>query len=190
MFEIIYADPPWTYTDPANAGNRGAVHKYPLMSNYEIQRIPVEKIAAENSVCFLWVTAPLLLEGIDTLEAWGFKYITKAFTWVKTNKNGTIKLGMGHYTRANSEDVILGVRGKRLERADKSVSQIIIAPAEEHSKKPGEVRERINKLYPNTRKIELFSRTENPGWISLGYDINNKDIREEILQYITENPVR
>jgi len=77
-FDIIYADPPWTYNDTANSGKRGVAHKYPLLTNYEIQRLPIEKIAAENSVCFLWVTSPLLKEGINTLEVWGFRYVTKA----------------------------------------------------------------------------------------------------------------
>ena len=55
-YKVIYADPPWTYTDKCHAGNRGAEYKYPCMSLSEIQKLPVESIAADNSILFMWVT--------------------------------------------------------------------------------------------------------------------------------------
>ena len=35
-YNIIYADPPWSYKDKALAGNRGACCKYPTMSIEDI----------------------------------------------------------------------------------------------------------------------------------------------------------
>lgn len=179
MYQIIYADPPWTYRDSASAGGRGAEHKYPLLTNYDIKRLRVDKISADNSVCFLWVTSPLLKDGIETLEAWGFRYVTKAFTWIKVAKNGNPKIGMGHWTRANSEDVLLGVRGKP-KRINAGVSQVILGPAARHSEKPAEVRDKIVQLMGDVPRIELFSRHIVTGWDSLGLDVGTGDIRDKL----------
>ena len=104
-YEIIYADPPWSYKVWSDKGKgRSAERHYPTMDKKDIQLLPVCKIAAKNSVLFLWVTAPCLLEGIELITAWGFKYKTVAFTWVKQNKKSDgIFTGMGYYTRANAE---------------------------------------------------------------------------------------
>jgi len=60
---------------------------------------------------FLWVTFPLLQEGIDTLKKWGFTYKTVAFNWVKKNKKAdSFFWGMGNWTRSNSEICLLGVK--------------------------------------------------------------------------------
>ena len=86
--EIILADPPWNYKDKANAGKRGASHKYMTQSDNWIKNLPVEKIAADDAVLFLWVTMPFLPVGLEVMESWGFKFKTNAFTWVKTTKDG------------------------------------------------------------------------------------------------------
>ena len=107
-YQIIYADPPWKYNDKMEMkgvhGNiRGASSFYPTMSIEQIKAIPVSDISDDNCVLFLWVVFPLLQEGLDTIRAWGFKYKTCAFNWVKTTNGGYIHLGMGHYTRGNAE---------------------------------------------------------------------------------------
>jgi hypothetical protein len=40
----------------------------------EICALPVEAIAAPDSVLFLWITAPLLPDGLTVMQAWGFTY--------------------------------------------------------------------------------------------------------------------
>jgi N6-adenosine-specific RNA methylase IME4 len=79
-YNIIYADPPWTYKDKASAGFRGAYYKYPLMSLADIKAMNVNDIAAANTVLFLWATMPLLAEALAVMAAWGFTYKTCAFT--------------------------------------------------------------------------------------------------------------
>ena len=85
-FNVIYADPPWTYKDKAKAGNRGACFKYDTMSKKDIDELPVSNLAADDCILFLWVTMPKLSECWELIEKWGFKYKTVAFTWVKKNK--------------------------------------------------------------------------------------------------------
>lgn len=127
-------------------------------------------------------------------EAWGFKVRTmKGFTWVKLNQlaeqhinkaleagqiddfydflnmlNTQTRMNGGNYTRANSEDLLIAVRGAGLERANASVKQVIYSPLGEHSEKPWEARHRLELLYGDTSRIELFARREIPGWDTWG----------------------
>ena len=83
VYNIIYADPPWNYSnnqchDPTRGGK-----VYPLMSQDEIKALPVASIAAPDCALFLWATMPKLQEALDVIAAWGFRYVTCAFTWVK-----------------------------------------------------------------------------------------------------------
>ena len=142
------------------------------MTKAEIQNLPVRKIAADNSMLFLWVTAPCLIEGIELITAWGFTYKTVAFTWVKQNKkNDKIFTGMGYYTRSNAEYCLLATRGKVLERKSRSVSSAVISHIERHSQKPTEVRERIVWLLGDIPRIELFARQQTDGWDCWGNEL-------------------
>lgn len=178
-FGIILADCPWTYDDHANAGKRGAVHKYPLMEQADLCKLPVHMLAADDCVLFSWSTWPKLAEGIEVIESWGFTYKTCGFVWVKVSKAGTPLLGMGRWSRSNSEMVLIGVRGKP-QRASAGVNQIITAPRGRHSAKPPETRDRIVKLCGDVPRVELFARETCPGWTSLGFDIDGRDLRESI----------
>ena len=59
-YNIIYADPPWFYKDKANAGKRGACHKYSVMKTEDICKLPIRDIADKDCILFLWVTMPKL----------------------------------------------------------------------------------------------------------------------------------
>ena len=83
-FEIIYADPAWSYDDKATAGDRGAAFKYPVMSVEDICALDVQAHTAPDCACFMWATPPCLPEAFQVMAAWGFKYSTIAFVWVKT----------------------------------------------------------------------------------------------------------
>lgn len=179
-YNIIYADPPWTYTDKARAGDRGVEFKYPTMNFKDISNLPVKNIAEDHAVLFLWATMPLLPEIIPVMTNWGFSYKTVAFTWVKRNKKALSWFwGMGNWTRSNAELCLLGVRGK-IKRVNAGIHSIVEAPIGQHSSKPDEVRDRIVQLMGDIPRVELFARETDIGWDSIGYDINGKDIREVI----------
>lgn len=134
--------------------------------------MPINKVAADNSALFLWVTAPCLIEGIELIRAWGFTYKTIAFTWIKQNKQSDgIFMGMGHYTRANAEFCLFATRGKGLERKSHKVSSVLISHRERHSQKPKEARERIVKLFGDIPRIELFARQQADGWDCWGNEV-------------------
>jgi len=168
-YKIIYADPPWEYTDKALSGDRGACCKYPVLSLEDLKQLPVSKITDDDCILFLWATFPLIQEALDLINVWGFTYKTKAFTWVKKNKNGTIFMGMGNWTRSNDEICLLATKGKP-KRIDAGISSVVISNIQEHSKKPDEVRKRIIQLVGDLPRIELFARTKIHGWDTFGDD--------------------
>lgn len=120
----------------------------------------------------LWVTAPCFEEGLELIKAWGFTYKTVGFTWVKLNKKSNkFFMGMGYYTRSNAEYCLLATRGKVLERKSHSVSSVLCTHIEEHSKKPDITRERIEELFGNIPRIELFARQYADGWDCWGNEV-------------------
>jgi len=171
-YNIIYADPPWSYRDMALAGNRGACCKYSVMSIKDICDLPIHNIADDNCILFMWVTMPILNECFDVIKAWGFKYKTCAFTWVKKNKKSESWFwGMGSWTRSNAEICLLATKGKP-QRMSASVHQIIDTPIEKHSKKPDIVRDKIVELCGDLPRVELFARQPTEGWAVWGNEVN------------------
>lgn len=142
-YTLIYADPPWTYRDKAADGERGAGFKYPVMNVLDICRLPVWDLAADDCLLAMWWVPTQPVEALKVVEAWGFRLMTmKGFTWHKTNKHkGNSAIGMGHMTRANSEDCLFAVRGKLPARMDASICQHVTAPRLENSRKPDVIRE-------------------------------------------------
>ena len=171
-YNIIYADPAWTYKVwTAKGGHKSASAHYPTMNIEDIKKLPVKDITDDNCVLFIWVTMPNLLEGIETIKSWGFKYKTCGFTWLKTyKKNGNPVCGLGYWTRSNAELCLLATKGKP-KRIDKSVYQAVVEPLREHSRKPDCVRERIVKLMGDLPRIELFARQKVDGWDNWGNEI-------------------
>ena len=187
-YKIIYADPPWQYRVYSKKGQgRSVENHYHTMNIKDIMALPVDKIADKDCILFLWITFPCLKEGIEVMERWGFKYKTCGFNWVKRNKKkNTYFMGLGFWTRSNSEVCLIGTKGQP-KRVSKSVSQICDARIMEHSKKPAEIRERIVELCGELPRVELFARDKVKGWDSLGDEIDGKDIREALREVIENN---
>ena len=171
-YSIIYADPPWAYRVWSKKGQEStAASHYSTMSVQEIKSLPVEEIAANDCALFLWATYPNLVEAFEVLKAWGFKYKTVAFTWVKQNrKSDGLFTGMGYWTRANAEICLLATRGHP-KRINANVRQVILSHVEEHSKKPDEARDRIVKLMGDLPRVELFARQATEGWDVWGNEV-------------------
>ncbi|MCL2410704.1 MAG: MT-A70 family methyltransferase [Treponema sp.] len=189
-YQIIYADPPWAYLWGAgkNGGNFAPEKHYKTMSTEEICAINVKCLRDKNCALFLWTTMPTLPDGIKVMESWGFKYKTCAFAWVKTKKDGMPLAGMGSYTKSNIEVCLLGMRG-HIKAVDKTVPQIVMHQRLGHSTKPPVVRERIEQLFGNLSRIELFARQKVDGWDAIGYGIDGISIEEKIKQIINPNYV-
>ena len=171
-YSCILCDPPWAYRVWNKKGpGRCAENHYPTMTLQNICALPVAEIADKDCALFLWATYPNLQEAFDVINAWGFKYKTVAFTWVKRNKKSSgWFVGLGYWTRANAEVCLLATKGSP-RRMSKSVRQIIDTAVERHSKKPDITRERIVELLGDVPRIELFAREKADGWDVFGNEV-------------------
>jgi N6-adenosine-specific RNA methylase IME4 len=173
MYQLIYADPPWHFRVHSEKGEgRSAIQHYSVMSLEDIENMPIKEISEDNSVCLMWVIDPMIEQGYQVMRAWGFTPKTVGFYWVKQNiKSEGFFTGLGYYTRANPEQCILGTRGKGLPRKDKGVKRLIVAPRGRHSAKPIEAYERIERLFGNVSRVELFARNSRQGWSAFGNQV-------------------
>jgi N6-adenosine-specific RNA methylase IME4 len=151
------------------------------MAIEDIAALPIKSIAADDCALFLWTCWPTLSDAWDLLEAWDFEYKTCAFDWMKAHagqldmlRDDTDALvGMGYWTRANSEPCLLATRGKP-KRLHADVRQGIIEPRRQHSRKPDCVHERIERLVEGPY-LELFARQSRPGWTTWGNEATKFD---------------
>ena len=172
-YQIIYADPPWTYADKKNNDPKMGGITYPTMSLEDIKNLPVQNISHKNCALALWATMPLLKEAIEVIEAWGFKYITCLFNWVKLNPKGIgIYSGLGHWVNGNAELCLFGKKGSPA-RMVKNVKQIQMWPRTRHSAKPPQIRNEIVRLFGDLPRIELFARERAENWDVWGNEVKS-----------------
>lgn len=171
-FDIVYADPPWDYQGQlqhAGKGGRdtgGAQRHYPTIPLAGLKQLPVASIASADSLLFMWATGPHLDQAIDLGKSWGFAWATVAFVWDKCIVNP------GYYTMSQCEFCLVFKRGHiPTPRGARNVRQFVVAERRAHSAKPEEVRHRIDAMFPNATKIELFARNAAHGsWTTWGLE--------------------
>jgi N6-adenosine-specific RNA methylase IME4 len=187
-YGVILADPPWRFRTwdqreaiprtRTNGTNVLAATHYGTMPIEELQTLPIGDLATSDCSLFLWCCWPNLLDALSVVDAWGFEFKTAAFVWTKAHA-GQLELfqddietlmGMGYWTRANSEPCLLATRG-RPKRINADVRQAIIAPRREHSRKPDGIHERIERLVAGPY-LELFARQRRPGWDCWGDEVD------------------
>jgi N6-adenosine-specific RNA methylase IME4 len=163
-YQVLYADPPWDYNHGTDSHGRADQH-YNVMSLEAICNLPINGLADDNAVLFLWVTTPMLEKSLSVVHAWGFEYKT-FFVWDK------VKHVMGHYSSVRHEVLFLCIKGVYPKQSKTLRDSVIsIERSGNHSEKPEEFRQLIEELYPHGNKIELFPRgqTTPPGWERWGY---------------------
>lgn len=183
-YNIVYADPPWSYNDKKCEG--AAERQYKCIPLKDLCALPIKELLADDAILFLWATYPKIEDALILIKAWGFAYKSIAFQWVKLNKRGKgFFFGLGRWTRGNTEPCLIAVKGKP-KRISPKVSQLIFSPLQKHSTKPAVVREKIIELIGDLPRIELFAREKAFGWDCLGNEIDNKDIRQALEEKINE----
>jgi site-specific DNA-methyltransferase (adenine-specific) len=173
-YQIIYADPPWTYEKTGGVKNSRGMAKqfYNTMSLEDIQNLPVNGIADTSCALFLWATYPKMPDALKVVSSWGFDYFGLGFEWIKKTKNGKDFFGMGYWTRANSEPLLMGFKGK-MKPLRHDIRQIVEYQIDTHSKKPGIIRDKIVGLVGDLPRIELFAREKVVGWDCWGNEVES-----------------
>ena len=174
-YDIIYTDPPWNYKGNKSTSGSCATNFYPTMSVKEMTR-DIEVPAADNCLMFMWTSSPHLDQAIELGRSWGFSYSTVGFVWNKEKPN------VGYYTMSQVELCLIFKRGKiPTPRGSRSVRQYLSEPRREHSRKPAEIRRRIEEMFPTQTKLEMFARTSIPGWDVMGNETDKFDHESSLL---------
>jgi len=173
-YGVLYVDPPWDYKGQkqhAGAGSKdtgGAIKHYGTVKLKDLKRLDVGSVCADDCILFMWATNPHLDQAIDLLKAWGFKWATVGFVWNKQRVNP------GFYTMSQCEMVLIGKKGKIPKpRGARNIRQYVRKLRGPHSAKPAEVRKRIEAMFPDQNKLELFARTRSEGWDVWGNEVNS-----------------
>lgn len=166
-YQLIYADPPWSYRNKKTGGSHtsGSEDQYPTLTVDEIAALDVPSICERDAVLFLWATVPMLPEAFEVMKAWGFNYKT-LHVWAKLGR-----MGLGYWFRGNVEILLFGTKGK-VPAFRLLIKNIHAEKPTKHSAKPRHFREvcEATKLTP---RIELFARERVEGWHSWGLDVES-----------------
>jgi N6-adenosine-specific RNA methylase IME4 len=174
-YDVVLMDPPWEYSGSTSKWGACAKH-YATMTMGELKTMDLQSILNKPAVVFMWATGPKLHNALDLGCALGLHYRGIAFVWVKTKKDGTPVGAQGVRPSIVKQltEVCLAFstveKGRPMALGSEAVCQTVFAPKTEHSAKPPEVRARIELLYPNAKRIELFSRERVPTWASWGLE--------------------
>ena len=164
---LILADPPWD--DEFGACDRSIENYYPTMKIGDIQALPVDDIAHDQAMLFMWATPSMIELALKTVERWGFDYRTQMI-WVKPS------IGMGRYARQRHEILLICRRGKHPAPSPDTLSDSVVeAPRGKHSAKPEIFHEIIERIYPDAERIELFRRGDpRQGWAAWGAEATKR----------------
>jgi N6-adenosine-specific RNA methylase IME4 len=173
-YGTILIDPPWRFANRTGkmAPEHRRLHRYPTMSFEEIAALPVGEVAAEKSHLYLWCPNALVAEALSIMKRWGFTYKTN-IVWYKVRKDGGPDgRGVGFYFRNVTELVLFGIKGHiRTLAPGRSQVNVIVTRKEEHSKKPDQLYDIIQRCSPDPY-CELFSRRRVPGWTQWGDEVD------------------
>ena len=182
---VILADPAWAFVTFTGSGTpqRAEEQHYAVMTLDDLKKLPVGDLAAKNCCLLMWVIGSHLDAALELGKAWGFKYKTDLLTWVKVGKYDPKlrPISMGFWSRKQTEMCLIFTKGKP-KRLDAGIRQlietdehIIYAPKREHSRKPDEQYERIEKLVGGPY-VELFARHSRDGWSTWGNERTRFDL--------------
>ncbi|MDE0085673.1 MAG: MT-A70 family methyltransferase [Candidatus Poribacteria bacterium] len=175
QYQILYADPPWDYkgqlqhTGSGGKDSGGAIRHYPTISISEMAEWNIAAISSKDCLLFMWSSSPHLDQAILLGKAWGFNWATVAFVWDKCRVNP------GFYTMSQCELCLVFKRGTIPQpRGMRNIRQFVQSKRTKHSEKPDEVRRRIEEMFPEQSKLELFARKEVQGWDVWGLEIKQE----------------
>ena len=161
-YSVLYADPPWQYREimhHAGVESGSARKHYTTIALDDLKALKpaLDEVLAADCLLYLWSTGAVLPEALELGKAWGFKYATIAFVWVKPGAPTP-----GYYTMSSTEQCLVFKRGKIPQpRGSRNERQLVHAARAGHSSKPEEVALRIERMFPAVNgfeKLELFAR--------------------------------
>ncbi len=201
-FNIICIDIPWMFSDKLKMSDvkRGAESQYSVLNQEKLKTLPVQDVSADDSLLCLWVPSSLLAEGLELMNVWEFRQ-TQTFVWVKTKKNplkdfvkelykdftlenftkhvsdfnlnNSLAFFMGHLFRQTHEICLIGVKGKIYNKLkNKSQRSVCLDVSLKHSTKTEILQDRLDLMFPEELKLEMFARRQRQGWTCIGNEVD------------------
>lgn len=182
-YGALLIDPPTPFKTYSDKGkDRSAERHYPTMTWDALAALPVQNLMADDCAVFLWTCWPTLLQSLELGAAWGLQYKTCAFLWAKTNRSAVNRfvtvddppnwfMGLGYWTRANTEPCLLFTKGKPKRKA-RNIRQLLVSAIQRHSQKPDAIYGQIESLVDGAY-CELFARQRWPGWDAWGNEVES-----------------
>lgn len=166
-YQVIYADPPWSYGSRGARGGKFGKLDYSSMPTADICDLPVSQITDRNAALFLWATGSLMPDALAVIAAWGFSFTRIDKVWAKKTSGGKPHAAVGPWGMSDAEFLLLAVRGSMASK--QAETQYVITEAAypgKHSRKPALFREQIDRRFPQAQgaRIELFARDAAKGW--------------------------
>jgi len=172
-FATVLADPPWQFMNRTGkvAPEHRRLSRYRTMSVEEIRALPVAEHLQQPAHLYLWVPNALLPEGLQVMEAWGFRYKSNII-WHKLRKDGgSDGRGVGFYFRNVTEILLFGTQGKNGRTLQRGRTQVnyLGTRKREHSRKPDEQYPIIEGCSRGPY-LEMFARSARarPNWTVWG----------------------
>ena len=191
--DVVVIDCHWKYRNFSDAKNGAASSAMQTMELRDMAKIPVYDMGKRNSLFFVWMTIPKILDGFKLMVAWGLlepealtdldfdsKQYKSGFPWVKTvPTTGNISTGIGFWVQGCSELCFLFVKGKVKKKPGNAVKGLIhgddghpvfyCPKGGKHSDKPEELQTWLSRIVGG-HMVELFARRPLSGWQTWGYD--------------------
>jgi len=170
-FSTVLADPPWQFQNKTGkvAPENKRLKRYSTLDLESIKSLPINLITNDRAHLYLWVPNALIQEGLEVMNAWGFKYKTNII-WQKIRKDGEPDgRGVGFYFRNTTEIILFGVKGKNIRtlKSGRTQVNVIKSRKREHSRKPDEQYDIIEKCSWGPF-LELFARGKRKNWTVWG----------------------
>ncbi|CAE7333022.1 unnamed protein product [Symbiodinium natans] len=175
LISVVMADPPWD------------IHMelpYGTLTDEEVKNLNIGDIH-EDGMIFLWVTGRAMELARECFRLWGYKRIEE-IVWVKTNQlQRIIRTGRtGHWINHSKEHCLVGIKGNP--KLNRNLDcDVIVSEVRETSRKPDEIYNLIERMFPNCQKLELFGRPHNvhDNWIICGNQLDGvRLVDEEIVK--------
>lgn len=170
-YDQIACDPPWDFSlFSEKGGNKSAQKHYKCLPIETIKQFPIADLAKKDCMILLWGTSPMIIDQLGCLKYWGFTYKTMGI-WRKMTRHGKVAFSTGYLLRGAHEVVLVATRGKP-QNISRSVRSVFDGATRGHSRKPTEFYTWAERLMPKAeRRVELFSRTNRPGWDHWGDEV-------------------
>lgn len=175
-YKLILADPPWKQSKGGKKNVRpkssGEKLDYPVISLDEIQQhlLRATELCEDDSVMFLWTIDKYLHEAEEIVKCMGWKLHARMIWNKVTGIPAAFTVRYGHeyllyLYRGKLSPVAKDERGK--------IHTVFTEQVKRHSQKPEISYQIIERLYPDTHKLEMYARTKRGGWDVWGNELTN-----------------